>query len=58
VIAPATLLGFQLAGVEKIAPLSYAIFKGVWAGLVAAVLVVPMVLIALRGPGPSSASVK
>lgn len=58
VIAPATLLGFHLAGVDQIAPLSYAIFKGVWAGLVAAVLVVPMVLIALRGPGPSSAGVK
>ncbi len=58
VIAPVTLVGFQLAGVEQIAPLSYAIFKGVWAGLVAAVLVVPMVLIALRGPGPASASVK
>ncbi len=58
VIAPATLLGFLLAGVEQVAPLSYAIFKGVWAGLVAAVLVVPMVLIALRGPGPSSTSAK
>jgi hypothetical protein len=58
VIAPATLLGFLLAGMEQFSPVNYAIFKGVWAGLVAAVLVVPMVLIALRGPGPSSASVK
>ena len=55
VIAPLTLLGFYLAGVEQVAPVSYAIFKGIWAGLIAALLVVPMVLIALRGPGPSSA---
>ena len=55
VIAPLTLLGFYLAGVEQVAPVNYAIFKGIWAGLIAALLVVPMVLIALRGPGPSSA---
>jgi hypothetical protein len=48
VIAPLTLLGFFLAGVEQVAPLHYAVFKGVWAGVMAAVLVVPMVLVALR----------
>ena len=48
VIAPLTLLGFLLAGIEQVPPLYYAIFKGAWAGLMAAVLVVPMVLVALR----------
>jgi hypothetical protein len=48
VIAPLTVLGFYLAGIVVVAPLHYAIFKGIWAGLMAAVLVVPMVLLALR----------
>jgi hypothetical protein len=42
------LIGFYLAGVEQIEPLNYAIFKGFWAGLMAAVLVIPMVMSALR----------
>ena len=50
VIAPLTLVGFYLVGVEEIAPTTYAIFKGVWAGAMAALLVIPMVLIALRKP--------
>jgi hypothetical protein len=50
VIAPLTLLGFYLLGVQQVEPLHYALFKGVWAGLMAAVLVVPMVLVALRPP--------
>lgn len=50
VIAPLTLLGFYLLGVQQVEPLPYALFKGVWAGLMAAVLVVPMVLCALRPP--------
>ena len=43
-------LGFYIAGIVVVAPLHYAIFKGIWAGLMAAVLVVPMVLLALRNP--------
>jgi hypothetical protein len=50
VIAPLTLLGFYLIGIEEIAPTTYAIFKGVWAGVMAGLLVIPMVLIALREP--------
>jgi len=50
VIAPLTLLGFYLVGVQEVSPLNYAIFKGLWAGLMAAVLVIPMVLCALREP--------
>lgn len=48
VIAPLTLAGFYLAGVQEVEPLRYAIFKGLWAGAMAAALVVPMVLLALR----------
>ena len=54
VIAPVTLLGFYLLGVEQVSPLYYSIFKGIWAGLMAAVLVVPMVLLALRAPATAS----
>ena len=48
VIAPLTLALFFALGIEQFAPLEYAIFKGLWAGLMAAILVVPMVLVALR----------
>lgn len=50
VAAPFTLVGFYLLGVEQVSPVNYAIFKGIWAGLMAAVLVIPMVLLALRKP--------
>lgn len=49
-IAPLTLVGFYALGIEEIPPAQYAVFKGIWAGIIAAVLVVPMVLIALRAP--------
>ena len=47
-IAPLTLAVFFALGIESVAPLHYALFKGIWAGLMAAVLVLPMVLLALR----------
>jgi hypothetical protein len=47
-IAPLPLIGFFLTGVEQIVPVHYAIFKGLWAGLMAGVLVIPMVMSALR----------
>ena len=50
VIAPLTLLGFYSLGVKQVDPVVYAIFKGIWAGLMAGMLVVPMVLVALRPP--------
>jgi hypothetical protein len=50
IIAPLTLLSFYVVGVTEVSPLQYAVFKGMWAGLVAAALVIPMVLIALRNP--------
>ena len=49
-IAPLTLAGFYLLGVEQVHPAQYALFKAIWTGIMAAVLVVPMVLIALRTP--------
>lgn len=49
-VAPLTLAGFYLVGVEQVSPLHYALFKAVWTGLIAAVMVVPMVLIGLRAP--------
>jgi hypothetical protein len=54
VIAPVTLAGFYLAGVEQVSPVNYSIFKGIWAGVMAAVLVVPMVLVALREIRPAN----
>ena len=48
IFAPLTLLGFRLLGIEDIGPGQYALFKAAWTGLLAAVLVVPMVLVALR----------
>ncbi|MCB1732108.1 MAG: hypothetical protein H6991_08710 [Pseudomonadales bacterium] len=53
IIAPLTLLGFYLMGVEQVQPVTYSIFKGIWAGLMAGVLVIPMVLLALRAPASS-----
>jgi glucose-6-phosphate-specific signal transduction histidine kinase len=50
IIAPLTLCGFYLLGIEQVTPVNYAIFKGLWAGLMAAILVLPMVLVALREP--------
>ena len=48
VIAPVTLAGFYLLGIEQVVPLAYALFKGIWAGIIAGILVIPMVLVALR----------
>ena len=42
------LLGFYIFGIEQIEPANYAVFKGLWAGLMAAALVMPMVMSALR----------
>ena len=54
VIAPVTLLGFYVLGIQQVPPLHYALFKAVWAGVMAGVLVIPMVLLALRGGGDTN----
>ncbi|MFT5482782.1 MAG: hypothetical protein ACI9GW_001436 [Halieaceae bacterium] len=46
--SPGVLLPLWALGISEFSPLQYAIFKGFWAGLLAAVLVVPMILLALR----------
>jgi len=48
IFSPATFLGFQLLGIETVSPLNYSIFKGMWAGLIAAAMVGPMILFALK----------
>ena len=53
-IAPLTLLGFYLFGVLEVPPANYAIFKGLWAGIMAGILIIPMVLLALRNPQPAT----
>ena len=42
------LLGVFVAGIDSFTPAVYAAFKGVWAGAIAGVLVILMVLVALR----------
>ena len=58
VITPLTLLAFYVLGIELVAPPHYAIFKGFWAGLMAGVLVIPMVLVGLRGGETTTAQDK
>lgn len=50
IFSPVALLSIYAGRIESFSPAAYATFKGVWAGLMAAVLVVVMVLVALRGP--------
>ena len=54
-IAGSTILLLALIGVTTFTPLQYAWFKGLWAGLLAAILVGPMVVVALR-PAPRDIS--
>jgi hypothetical protein len=48
IIGGISLLALVLAGVQHFTPLEYSIFKGLWAGLLSAILVVPMILLALH----------
>ena len=48
IIGGISLLALVLAGLEHFTPLEYSIFKGIWAGLLSAILVVPMILLALH----------
>ena len=47
-LAPLTLLPLWLLGVEQFTPATYSIFKGIWAGAIAALLAIPMILLALN----------
>ena len=48
VVAPLTLLLLWIVGASLFTPMEYAIFKGVWAGCLAATTVIPMLLVGLR----------
>jgi hypothetical protein len=48
IVTPLTLLPLWALGVHEFTPLAYSIFKGLWAGLMAAALTTPMLLLALR----------
>ncbi len=48
VVAPVTLLLLWIAGASLFTPMEYAIFKGVWAGCLAAITVLPMLFVGLR----------
>lgn len=48
IFAPATLFMFFLLGIEGISPTNYSIFKGIWAGIIAASLVGPMIIVGLK----------
>lgn len=43
VVSPLTLLSFMAFGVTQMDPLAFAIFKGLWAGALAATMVGPMI---------------
>jgi hypothetical protein len=47
VVTPLTLGPLALMGFTELSPLAYAIFKGLWAGVMAAVMIVPIILVAL-----------
>lgn len=51
--APLSLFSFWVLAIEQIQPNNYAVFKGIWAGLIAAVLVGPMILVGLRPASPT-----
>ena len=48
VVAPLTLLLLWIAGASLFTPIEYAIFKGLWAGCLAAITVLPMLFVGLR----------
>ena len=45
VFVPPILLMLQVVGISSLAPAHFALLKGVWAGLMAAAMVVPMIAI-------------
>jgi len=55
-VAGPTLVLLAAVGVAEFSPLSYAIFKGVWAGILAALLVLPMIIVALHDGLPQAST--
>lgn len=48
IVTPITLLPLWALGLTEFTPTAYSLFKGVWAGVMAAVLTTPMLLLALQ----------
>ena len=48
IVAPLTLLLLWIVGANLFTPMEYAIFKGIWAGCLAAITVLPMLFVGLR----------
>jgi len=46
-VVPLTLLPLVALGITQMTPLSYSIFKGVWAGVVAGAMLWPIIMYAL-----------
>ena len=47
-VAPLTLLLLWVVGADLFSPMEYAIFKGIWAGCLASITVLPMLFVGLR----------
>lgn len=47
---PIVFVLFSVLGIESLSVLHYALFKGAWAGTLAAVMVVPMIMLGMRAP--------
>lgn len=54
VVAPVTLGPMALLGFTEMTPMAYAIFKGVWAGILAALIIPPIIMLALAEPKAES----
>lgn len=48
IVTPLTLVPLWALGFHEFTPTAYSIFKGVWAGLMAAAITTPMILLALK----------
>jgi hypothetical protein len=57
VFIPLTLAPLAILGVTHFTPASYAVFKGLWAGVLAAVLMGPMIMLGLAAPSKTSSAV-
>jgi hypothetical protein len=55
-VAPISYIPYVLLGIDGMSGQNYAIVKGVWAGIMAAVMVVPMIQLGLASSAPTSAS--
>jgi hypothetical protein len=47
-VTPLTLFPLWALGIHEFTPAAYSVFKGIWAGLMAAAITTPMLLLALR----------